>query len=57
MPVKYTLARIFRRKSFAEAYKKKLERQGYKARLLDEKLRDGSHQYVVYRSRTKGGKG
>jgi len=53
MPIKYTFVKVYRRKDLAEKRKKKLEKAGYVVRVLVEELRNGSHQYVIYRSRTK----
>ena len=55
MPVKYKFVKIYHRKDQAQARKKKLEKAGYKVRLLVEELRNGSFQYVIYKNR--GGKG
>ena len=53
MPVKYTFIKTYHRKEFAQARKKKLEKAGYRVRVLVEVLRNGSKQYVIYRSRVK----
>ena len=53
MPVKYVFVKIYRRKEFAHNRKKKLEKAGYRVRVLVEVLRNGSKQYVIYRSRVK----
>jgi len=53
MPVKYTFVKAYHHKEYALARKKKLEKAGFKVRILDEELRSGKHQYVVYRSRGK----
>jgi len=55
MAVKYTFVKSYHHKEYALARKKKkkLEKAGFKVRILDEELRSGKHQYVVYRSRTK----
>jgi len=57
MPVKYLFVKTYHGKEYALARRKKLEKAGFKVRILDEELRSGKHQYVVYRSRAKGGKG
>lgn len=53
MPIKYTFVKTYHRKAFAQARRKKLEKAGYRVRMLVERLRSGKLQYVVYRSRTK----
>lgn len=53
MPAKYTFVKTYHRKAFAQARRKKLEKAGYKVRVLVEELWSGAHQYVVYRSRVK----
>ena len=53
MPIKYVFVKTYHRKAFAQARRKKLEKAGYRVRVLDEELRSGKHQYVVYRSRAK----
>jgi len=53
MPVKYVFVKTYHRKAFAQARRKKLEKAGYRVRVLDEELRSGKHQFVVYRSRVK----
>ena len=53
MLVKYVFVKTYHHKEYALARRKKLEKVGFKVRILDEELLSGKHQYVVYRSRTK----